>query len=144
MRKYISASVEETENIAYEIAKTVSAPQVICLIGELGAGKTAFARGFVRAFGINKGVCSPTFTIMHRYEGEKTIDHYDLYRINSVEELEETGFFEQIEHNISLVEWADMFLNNMPSESIFIRITKGERDDDRIITRSDKNDDACS
>ena len=108
--EFISHSPEETEQFAYELASKVSAPQVICLTGDLGAGKTAFTRGFARYFGIEKGVSSPTFIIMHRYAGTEVINHYDLYRLNDYDELLDIGFEEQIEGGISLIEWPDSFM----------------------------------
>ena len=82
----------------------------IAMRGELGVGKTAFTRGFARYFGIEKGVSSPTFIIMHRYTGTEVINHYDLYRLNDYDELLDIGFEEQIESGISLIEWPDNFM----------------------------------
>ena len=122
--EFISHSPEETEQFAYELASKVSAPQVICLTGDLGAGKTAFTRGFARYFGIKKGVSSPTFIIMHRYTGAEVINHYDLYRLNDYDELLDIGFEEQIESGISLIEWPDNFMEYLPEDKIVIRITR--------------------
>ena len=71
--KYISHSVEDTEKFAEKLAAGITPPAVVCLSGDLGAGKTAFVRGFARAFGIERGVSSPTFTLMHRYDGSRTV-----------------------------------------------------------------------
>ena len=132
--KYISHSPSETEEIAKSLAKTVSAPRVICLIGDLGAGKTAFTRGFASAYGIEKGVSSPTFTLQHRYEAKgMRINHYDLYRLTDGDELLDIGFEEDIETGISLIEWPDAFLPLMPADRITVRITRGEGIDERII-----------
>lgn len=122
--EFISHSPEETEQFAYELAAKVSAPQVICLTGDLGAGKTAFTRGFARYFGIDKGVSSPTFIIMHRYTGGEVINHYDLYRLNDYDELLDIGFEEQIESGISLIEWPDSFMEYLPENKIVIKITR--------------------
>lgn len=122
--EFISRSPEETEQFAYELASKVSAPQVICLTGDLGAGKTAFTRGFARYFGIEKGVSSPTFIIMHRYTGAEVINHYDLYRLNDYDELLDIGFEEQIESGISLIEWPDNFMEYLPDDKIVIKITR--------------------
>lgn len=134
--EYISHSPEETEQFAYELAAKVSAPQVICLTGDLGAGKTAFTRGFSRYFGIEKGVSSPTFIIMHRYTGTEVINHYDLYRLNDYDELLDIGFEEQIESGISLIEWPDSFMEYLPENKIVIRITR-LGDNDRLIVVED-------
>ncbi|MBQ8764912.1 MAG: tRNA (adenosine(37)-N6)-threonylcarbamoyltransferase complex ATPase subunit type 1 TsaE [Clostridia bacterium] len=134
--EFISHSPEETEQFAYELAAKVSAPQVICLTGDLGAGKTAFTRGFSRYFGIEKGVSSPTFIIMHRYTGTEVINHYDLYRLNDYDELLDIGFEEQIENGISLIEWPDSFMEYLPENKIVIRITR-LGDNDRLIVVED-------
>ncbi len=131
--KYISHSAEETERFAYEFAESVVPPKVICLRGELGAGKTAFTRGFARAFGIEKGVSSPTFTLMHRYEGSVKLDHYDLYRLNDFEELLDIGFEDETASGISLIEWPDDFMEFMPDDCIIIDIKRGSCDNERII-----------
>lgn len=134
--EFISHSPEETEAFAFELAKKISSPRVICLTGDLGAGKTAFTRGFARYFGIEKGVSSPTFIIMHRYTGSEVINHYDLYRINDYDELLDIGFEEQIESGISLIEWPDNFMEYLPQDKIVIKITRtGETD--RLINVED-------
>lgn len=122
--EFISHSPEETEQFAYELASNITAPRVICLTGDLGAGKTAFTRGFARYFGIEKGVSSPTFIIMHRYTGAEIINHYDLYRLNDYDELLDIGFEEQIESGISLIEWPDNFMEYLPDDKIVIKITR--------------------
>ena len=122
--EFISHNVNETENFAYELASKITAPRVICLTGDLGAGKTAFTRGFARYFGIEKGVSSPTFIIMHRYEGNEVINHYDLYRLTDFDELLDIGFEEQIESGISIIEWPDNFMQYLPDDKIVVRITR--------------------
>lgn len=131
--EFISHSPEETEQFAYELAAKVSAPQVICLTGDLGAGKTAFTRGFASYFGIEKGVSSPTFIIMHRYTGSEVINHYDLYRLSDYDELLDIGFEEQIESGISLIEWPDNFMEYLPENKIVIKITRLGDNDRRIV-----------
>ncbi len=131
--EFISHSPEETERFAFQLAAEVSAPKVICLTGDLGAGKTAFTRGFARYFGIEKGVSSPTFIIMHRYTGTEVINHYDLYRLNDYDELLDIGFEEQIESGISLIEWPDSFMEYLPEDKIIIKITRLSDSDRRIV-----------
>lgn len=131
--KYISHSVEDTENFARELATVITPPRVICLSGGLGAGKTAFVRGFARAFGIKKGVSSPTFTLMHRYDGIVSLKHYDLYRLSDFDELLDIGFEDEIESGISLIEWPDDFMEFMPPDRISVTFSRGEGNDDRII-----------
>ncbi len=132
--KFISHSAKETEDFAFQLAKEITAPHIICLTGDLGAGKTAFTRGFARYFGIEKGVSSPTFTIMHQYHGNETINHYDLYRLSDYDELCDIGFEDQIEQGISLIEWPDDFLDYLPEEKTIIKIIRIDCGlDDRLI-----------
>ena len=132
--KYISKSVEETEAFAYKLASFVASPRVICLIGNLGAGKTAFTRGFSRFFGVDKGVASPTFTIMMKYSGTETINHYDLYRAEDFDELCDIGFEDQIEEGISLIEWPDKFMEYLPNDKIVVQINYTDNEGEREIT----------
>lgn len=132
--RFLSHSPEETEEFAFGLAKRVSSPRVICLVGDLGAGKTAFTRGFARYFGIEKGVSSPTFIIMHRYTGTEAINHYDLYRLNDYEELADIGFEEQLESGISLIEWPDAFMEYLPENKIIVKLSRTENGgDERLI-----------
>ncbi len=132
--KFISKNVNETENFAYELAKKITPPQVVCLIGNLGAGKTAFTRGFARYFGIEKGVASPTFTILMKYEGNCEINHYDLYRAEDYDELCDIGFEDQIEEGISLIEWPDKFMEYLPEDKIVVTIEYTQNENEREIT----------
>lgn len=134
--EFISHSPEETEKFAYDLARRITPPRVICLTGDLGAGKTAFTRGFARYFGIEKGVSSPTFIIMHRYAGSEIINHYDLYRIADFDELLDIGFEEQIESGISIIEWPDSFMEYLPEDKIVIKITRLS-DNERLISMED-------
>ena len=123
MISFISHSPLETESFAFDFASGITSPRIICLKGDLGAGKTAFTRGFARYFGVESGVCSPTFIIMHRYNGTEIINHYDLYRINDYDELIDIGFEEQLEEGISLIEWPDAFDEYLPEDRVIVKIT---------------------
>ena len=103
---------------------------IYCLIGDLAAGKTTFVKGFINYFSEKLIVSSPTFTICKMYDVNKNnikkIYHFDLYRLNSINDLEDIGFFETIneDNSISLVEWPDQFLKIFPQNSIFINFKK--------------------
>ena len=128
MEKYISKSVNETEKIAYEIAKTVPNGSVIELIGELGAGKTAFAKGFAKGLGVKDIITSPTFALLNSYNGDNGVklNHFDLYRLEDVEELFLLGFEEILnsQNEISLVEWPQIAESIMPKHKTIITINK--------------------
>ncbi len=134
MIEFTSHNVAETEDFAFDLASRVTPPRVICLIGELGAGKTAFTRGFARYFGVTRGVASPTFTILMKYNGTVELNHYDLYRAEDYDELCDIGFEDQIEDGISLIEWPDKFIDYLPDDKIIIRISYTPVEGERKIT----------
>lgn len=93
--------------LAQELAKSSVAGDLICIYGDLGAGKSFFARHFINTLQ-NKvsEVLSPTFNLVYSYESNKgQINHFDLYRLKSEEDLENIGFFEALQNSIMLVEW---------------------------------------
>ncbi len=106
---YITHSVEETEQFGESLAAKYGAPHIFCLTGDLGAGKTAMTRGIARGYGFSGRVSSPTFTIMHIYEGSETVHHFDLYRIEDEDELDAIGFDSFLRDGVSVIEWPDSF-----------------------------------
>lgn len=130
--KYISRSVEETQNIALDLAKRLTdegnGPLVFALTGELGAGKTAFVQGFAKGLGIEESIKSPTFILMHPYDLNiskyKIMYHIDAYRINSHKELIPLGIKEILndKKNIVLIEWAERVEKILPDDVIKIHI----------------------
>ncbi len=131
---FISKSEAETERFAESIAKKYTGSPTFLLFGNLGAGKTAFTRGLARGYGSDKRVSSPTFTLVHEYQGDKTVYHFDLYRLESEEELFDIGFEEYFKDGtVRVIEWPDAFLDLMPEGSVEIHITYGENEDSRII-----------
>ena len=136
MKKYISNSVEDTNKIAEEFAKTIEHGQIVLLVGDLGAGKTAFVKGVVKALhGDPDQVTSPTFTIVNEYSlDDFPIYHFDLYRISDESELDAIGAEEYFYGNgISLVEWPSRACSMFPKSAIKVNIEKIS-DDERKIT----------
>jgi len=138
-----------TRRFAAKIAPLARRGDVIALWGDLGAGKTAFARGFLRALGIEEDVPSPTFTLVQSYPaGDLTIFHFDLYRIEAVEETYELGIEDAFEDGVSLIEWPDRLGNLLPADRLDIafdmappgrraRVTPHKSWADRLPTRFD-------
>ncbi len=98
----------------------------ICLIGDLGAGKTTLAKAVADGMGFGQAaVKSPTFTILNIYDGKTPLRHFDLYRINSPQELYAAGFMEEIgARGVSIVEWSDLFEEFMPDGRLTIKMTQ--------------------
>ena len=126
----------ETENVAEAFAKQLKPSDIVLLSGDLGAGKTVFTKGFVRGAGVkNAEVVSPTFTIMKDYDGK--VYHFDLYRLNSIDEFEATGAVEQLYGNaISVIEWPEVVgFSYFPKTAYVVEINKLGENEREIIIR---------
>ena len=121
-----TSCMEETAKFAYEMAQNAEPGQVYALIGDLGVGKTVFTKGFAEGLGIEEPVSSPTFTILQIYEeGRLPLYHFDVYRIEEPEEMEEVGFDDYIYGDgVCLIEWANRIEEILPEETIYIVIEK--------------------
>lgn len=125
MKKVVCKSERETRELARQVGKQANAGDIICLKGELGAGKTHFVKGFVTAFGIeSEVVSSPTFSIINVYEGELSVYHFDCYRLKSTDEALEIGAEEYLYGDgVSIIEWPDRIEPILPNYVKWIGIT---------------------
>lgn len=121
--EFSSNSLADTVKFANFIAENLFGGEVILLNGELGAGKTTFTKGLARALGITEEVTSPTFTLLNVYEsGRLPLYHMDMYRIESAEELYETGMEDYLSKDgITVIEWNR--LQNLKGKIFVIDIT---------------------
>ncbi len=104
-------------------------------MGDLGAGKTAFVKGFGAALGVAEVITSPTFTLAHEYEGKFRIHHLDVYRIEQIEEARDLALPELLEDRaVTLIEWGDTIAPLLPNDFLEVRLEFGEGDDDRTIS----------
>ena len=122
MQKFFSKSYEETEEIAFRLAQTLKGTEIIAMFGGLGAGKTAFTRGLARGLGIEDGVSSPTFALVHEYEGKFNLYHFDMYRINTFDDLYTTGFFDYMDNGVMVIEWSENIENALPDNCVRVYI----------------------
>jgi len=124
MITFESNSVEDTIAHGKEFAKSLKPGDVVCLEGDLGAGKTHFVKGVASQFGIEKDkVSSPTFTLINEYEAEVPIFHFDCYRIKNEEEALEIGIEEYLYNDgVCIIEWPSKIKNLIPKDSIRIEI----------------------
>jgi tRNA threonylcarbamoyladenosine biosynthesis protein TsaE len=138
MNEYIvrTNSTEETLQFSKELAQKLQPGDVITLEGDLGAGKTTFTKGLAVGLDINKNVSSPTFTIIKEYNGRLPLYHMDVYRLE--DSYEDLGFDEYFEgQGVTVVEWAHLIEEQLPSELLQIKITHGE-ENSRILTITPK------
>ncbi len=123
---YNSWKPEDTFEIARQLGEKAVAGDVFCLIGNLGVGKTLFSQGFATGLGIQESVNSPTFTIVQEYdEGRLPFYHFDVYRIEESEEMEEVGFADMIYgEGVCLIEWANLIEDILPEHYTRVTICK--------------------
>jgi tRNA threonylcarbamoyl adenosine modification protein YjeE len=121
-------NLEEVEALAARLATTLVPPRVIALCGDLGAGKTTFARAFVRAlpFGDKARIKSPTFAIHHEYATDPVCHHIDLYRLNHADELDDLGIRDLLDNpsGFVLIEWPQIAAHKLPKNTLYVRFTE--------------------
>jgi tRNA threonylcarbamoyladenosine biosynthesis protein TsaE len=129
-----TTSVDETRDLAAALASLARPGDVLVLAGDLGAGKTAFVQGFGRGLGVPDRITSPTFTLVHVYEGRLPVHHLDVYRLGQLSEALDLGLPEMLDDGgVVLIEWGDAILPVLPHDYLEVRLTFGPGDDDRYV-----------
>lgn len=124
----------ETETLGKKIGQNLRGDEVIALYGGLGMGKTAFVRGLAAGLGVDQNeVSSPTFAIVHEHEGRVMLYHFDMYRVESWDDLYSTGFFDYIGNGVIVTEWSENIDGALPEDKITIEISAPKHDDTRIF-----------
>ena len=127
-------SAVETEAVGAKLAKALDRGGVVAMFGGLGMGKTAFVRGMATGRGIDAEVSSPTFALVQDYGGTPPLVHFDMYRIETWDDLYATGFFEYIDMGAILaVEWSEQIENALPEDAVRVTFERLS-DTDRRIT----------
>ncbi len=129
LKSHTTHSPEETENLGAQLAEKVKAGESVALIGELGAGKSTFARGFIHALGYDGPVRSPSFTLSNQYPSSPPVTHFDFYRLSDESEIVVLGIEDEVEDRIVLVEWADRFDEKIFQPNWRIRFSTVDDDD---------------
>ena len=131
---YTSHNSEETMDFASELANKLNIGDVVVLSGELGSGKTKFTEGFLKHFGLENEISSPTFTIVNEYKNNDiNIYHFDVYRLADSSEFYEIGGDEYFDTGICLIEWGELIEDALPSNYIHITFTKNENEENSRI-----------
>ena len=126
---------KETEDFGREFAEGLKEGSIVALVGPLGAGKTTLAKAVAKGLGVTETLTSPTFTIVQEYEtGRLPLYHFDVYRVSNADELFEMGFGEYLHgKGVCLIEWADLIEDMLPPETVTLKLSYGENEDERII-----------
>ncbi|WP_425475009.1 tRNA (adenosine(37)-N6)-threonylcarbamoyltransferase complex ATPase subunit type 1 TsaE [Anaeromonas frigoriresistens] len=131
--KIITNSLKETEKLGEKIGKSLKSGDVLCLDGDLGAGKTTLTQSIAKGLDVDDYVTSPTFTIVNEYEGRFHVNHFDVYRIADVDEMYDIGYEEYVySDSVTIIEWASMIDEILPEDRVEIKINKLQ-DDGREI-----------
>lgn len=126
-------ATEETIAVGERLGRVLEEGDVLVLTGDLGAGKTQLTKGIARGLGVEDDVSSPTFTIEMVYEGEElTLYHFDLYRLDDPDQLDDTGLFDVLgEEGVCVIEWGEQFSDQIGDDRLDIILTR--RDDEAEV-----------
>jgi tRNA threonylcarbamoyladenosine biosynthesis protein TsaE len=134
LRTAVTRSPEATRGLAARLAAVARAGDVVALVGELGAGKTQFAKGFANGLGVTATVNSPSFVLMAEYPGRLPLFHLDLFRLSDAGEAIAGGLLDERQADgVTLIEWAERMGLALPVDRLDIRI-EGTGDEPRTIT----------
>lgn len=149
-KELFTNSANETEAVGASLANLMASdatlPPFVALFGDLGVGKTAFVRGFASVFCEKIAVRSPTFALVNEYRGKKTLFHFDMYRIESEDDLYSIGFDDYLARDgIALVEWSENIEFALPPHRIEVKIEKNnpETPDTRRISIVERKESLC-
>ena len=126
---------KDTRDIGFKLGKLLKPGNIICLIGDLGAGKTTMTQSLAEALEVDDYITSPTFTIVNEYEGKIPLYHFDVYRIGCSDEMYDIGFEEYINgEGICIIEWANIIEDILPDEYLKIELMYKETGREMILT----------
>jgi tRNA threonylcarbamoyladenosine biosynthesis protein TsaE len=128
------SNLEETEEFGIKLGSLLKGGDIICLNGDLGAGKTTLTKSIGRGLGVDEYITSPTFALINEYKGKFPVYHFDVYRLENAHELYDLGFDEYFYgKGVCIIEWADKIEKMIPDIRIVIDIEKGNDDNERIL-----------
>jgi tRNA threonylcarbamoyladenosine biosynthesis protein TsaE len=135
MYSFTSHDPAATRALGEALGQRLAAGDVVCLAGDLGAGKTLLVQGLADGLGIEGDVTSPTFTILQVYDGGRlSLYHFDLYRLDDAGQLDDIGFDEYTGGpGAAVIEWADKFADAMPAEHLWIELKLSGGENERLI-----------
>lgn len=142
MAVYQTNSEQETMELGARLARELNGGGVVAMFGGLGMGKTAFVRGMAQVLAPGAAVTSPTFALVHEYGGDPPLCHFDMYRVESWEDLYSTGFFDYLDSGAVLaIEWSENIENAVPAGSYLVTFERADDSARRItITRKTEED----
>lgn len=133
MKEIVSTSTSQTSELGYKLGKLCFPGAVICLNGDLGAGKTTMTKSIAKGLDVQDYVTSPTFTIVNEYEGRYPVYHFDVYRVSDIDEMYDIGYEEYIySQGVCIIEWSNLIEEILPESRIEINIST-KTQEERVI-----------
>lgn len=135
MIKLITKSPEETASIGYKLGSLLKAGDILCMDGDLGAGKTTMTQSITKGLEVDDYVTSPTFTIVNEYMGRVPVYHFDVYRIGDVDEMYDIGFDEYIHsEGVCIIEWSKIIEEILPENRLEIKLNRRDEENVRELS----------
>jgi tRNA threonylcarbamoyladenosine biosynthesis protein TsaE len=134
---FLTRSADKTRELGMSLGRLLRPADFVALLGDLGAGKTEFARGLAQGAGVPpEEVASPTFALIHRYQGRIPLVHADLFRLAGDDELYGTGYFELRDSGEAavIVEWADLIPSAIAEDAVQVRLASGRDPEERRLS----------
>ena len=129
-----STGVDHTRSLAAALGELIRAGDILVLIGDLGAGKTAFAQGLGAGLGVTDTITSPTFALVQSYRGRLDLHHLDVYRLGQVNEALDLGLAELLDDDaVMVIEWGDTIAPVLPHDYLEVRLAYSDADGERLI-----------
>lgn len=141
MVKIVLKGLRDTEDFGIKLGKTLKGGDVLSLTGDLGAGKTTLTKSIGKGLGVEEYITSPTFSLINEYKGRVNVYHFDVYRLDDVDDLYDLGFEDYFySDGVTIVEWGDKIKEFLPDNTIDVYIEKGKELDERIVTISGRGE----
>ncbi|MDD4725809.1 MAG: tRNA (adenosine(37)-N6)-threonylcarbamoyltransferase complex ATPase subunit type 1 TsaE [Tissierellia bacterium] len=135
--KIVLNSLDEAKKFGIKLGENLIVGDILCLNGNLGAGKTTLTKFIGLGLGVEEYITSPTFALINQYKGKIPVYHFDVYRLENVDELFDLGFDEYFYGSgVCIIEWADRIDKMIPKERIVIDIENGNNPNERILLLS--------
>lgn len=128
-------NLNDTKKFGERLGKVLKEGDILCLNGDLGAGKTTLTKSIGLGLGVEEYITSPTFSLINEYRGRIPVYHFDVYRLENIEEIDDLGFDEYFYgKGVSIIEWAEKIKTFLPEDRIILDIGTGEDEGKRIIS----------
>ncbi len=130
----ILKGLKETEEFGIKLGSLMKRGDILCLNGDLGAGKTTMTKSIGLGLGVEEYITSPTFALINEYRGRLPVYHFDVYRLENADDLYDLGFDDYFYGNgVCIIEWAHKIQRMIPKDRMVVDIEKGNEDDERLL-----------